>query len=377
MDKHSPAIEIRNPKQLKKLHLLDRTPIGEIGDYKPCIAKLANGNLLISAFRSDPAVTGEKLHEDVILFRSSDAGKSWSEAEVLKNLPGREPYLNVLSDGTLIMTGHVHTWELINAEGICHSYLHRSVDEGHSWATTKMLPDQPTQYFLNARNVVELQDGSLLTAISGCNRGQDFVWRSHDKGQTWTHAPTTIDGIPDAYDMPVLAEAVFWQTASGKILAIARIDSRHIPLTNGDLRADNQQNWMDHYERMILFESTDNGDTWEPAGDFGYYGEMYPAVLRLADGRLLLTFTVRAAVAPQLPPIGVQAIVGEESHDGFCFDFSRDRIMLDTQTPTGMTSGGGFGPTVQLSDGVLVTSYSYRGSDQQSHLEIIRWTGLA
>jgi hypothetical protein len=29
--------------------------------------------------------------------------------------------------------------------------------------------------------------------------------------------------------------------------------------------------------------------------------------------------------------------------------------------------------TVQLEDGTLVTSYSYRGADDRTHLEVVRW----
>ena len=59
--------------------------------------------------------------------------------------------------------------------------------------------------------------------------------------------------------------------------------------------------------------------------------------------------------------------------DGFEFDFTHDRLMLDTRTPIGKPQGGGFGPTVQLKDGTLVTSYSYRGEDDKTHLEAMRW----
>ena len=364
-------IEIRNPKLRKGPIPAERVPLGQAGDYKPAVAKLANGELLISAFRPDPTVKGQKKHEDPILLRSSDGGRSWSSAQVLKNLPGREPYVSVLSDGTLLMTAHVHTWELINEDGVCHSYIHRSTDDGQTWTTTKMLPDRPTTYFLNARNVLELHDGSLLTAISGCHRGQDFVWRSRDKGKTWSTASTSIMGVPDTYDMPVLAETIFWQARSGKIYAIARVDSRHMPLRSEQLGQG--QPYKDHYERMVLFESTDVGKTWQLAGDFGHYGEMYPSILRLQDGRLLLTFTMRSAVRPQIPPLGVQALVGQELPDGLRFDFAHDRIMLDTKTPAGMSSGGGFGPTVQLDDGTLVTSYSYPTADGEFHLEVVRW----
>jgi hypothetical protein len=69
----------------------------------------------------------------------------------------------------------------------------------------------------------------------------------------------------------------------------------------------------------------------------------------------------------------VRAVLGVETDDGFEFDFVHDRIMLDTRTPVGKFQGGGFGPTVQLGDGTLVTSYSYRGTDDKTHLEVVRW----
>ena len=96
---------------------------------------------------------------------------------------------------------------------------------------------------------------------------------------------------------------------------------------------------------------------------------MYMSLLRLHDKRLLLTFTVRDLK----PPLGVRAIPGRETDDGFEFDFAHDRLMLDTRTPVGKDQGGGFGPTVQLKDGMLVTSYSYRGEDGKTHLEVVRW----
>ena len=88
---------------------------------------------------------------------------------------------------------------------------------------------------------------------------------------------------------------------------------------------------------------------------------------------MLLTFAVRDLK----PPLGVRALVGSETADGFEFDFAHDRLMLDTRTPIGKAQGGGFGPTVQLKDGTLVTSYSYRGKDDRTHLEVVRWKAPA
>src|SRR5207244_1123920 len=100
--------------------------------------------------------------------------------------------------------------------------------------------------------------------------------------------------------------------------------------------------------------SRDGGKTWRLQPEMGNnYGEHYQALLRLQDGRMLLTFTVRAL----RPPLGVQAVLGVEKDNGFVLDFKQDRLVLDDKTPANQPSGGGFGNTVQLKDGTLVSAY--------------------
>jgi hypothetical protein len=120
----------------------------------------------------------------------------------------------------------------------------------------------------------------------------------------------------------------------------------------------------------MLYETTDEARTLRLVRMLGGVGLMYPAVLRLDDGRLLLTFTVRAIHEP----LGLRAVVSEEREDSLDFNVDEDRLMLDTQTAPGVSSGGGFGPTVQLEDGTLVSSYSWRDAVHVTHLEVLRWT---
>ena len=71
-------------------------------------------------------------------------------------------------------------------------------------------------------------------------------------------------------------------------------------------------------------------------------------MLTLEDGRLLFTFTQRPSVPPDKPPPGLRAALEEQTPDGF-------------------------GSTVQLDDGALVSGYSYRTADDQLHCEVVRW----
>ncbi|NOY42083.1 MAG: hypothetical protein GXP26_09635, partial [Planctomycetes bacterium] len=66
--------------------------------------------------------------------------------------------------------------------------------------------------------------------------------------------------------------------------------------------------------------------------------------------------------------------------DGKSWDFENDRIVIEGRTPWGGVSGGGFGNTVQLKDGSLISCYSYQDgptfwnySDNTNQVEVVRW----
>ena len=76
---------------------------------------------------------------------------------------------------------------------------------------------------------------------------------------------------------------------------------------------------------------------------------------------------------PNVLPLGLRAVIGTEKGDGFTFDFRHDRILLDTKSPADLSSGGGFGSTVQLDDGTMVSACSYRTAENTTRCEVIRW----
>lgn len=362
----SQRIEIANRRFLHVDSLAaERIPLGEPDDYKPCIAQLPNGELLLSAFHQHKR-SGNKVLEQTLLFRSRDGGRTWSPPEKL-DLLGREPYLTVLKDGTVFLTGHLLANDVRNSWGYTTGFLHRSTDGGRSWQSLRVESEsvKPKASNHTSRNVLPLADGSLLVGVDyDGGGGPYFVWRSTDGGKTWDQSQRTVPRDFQSIYGFFGGETWLWQARSGKIWALVRVDSNEFPIQGRPIKAGNDQ--ADHF---ILFASGDGGKTFDRIRDFGDYGEMYMSLLRLHDKRLLLTFTVRDLK----PPLGVRALLGIETDDGFEFDFTHDRLLLDTKTPIGTAQGGGFGPTVQLADGTLVTSCSYRGSDGLTHLEVVRW----
>ena len=359
-------ITIRNPRALTAGKIpCERIPVGQPGDYKACIAVLPSGELLLTMFHQQKK-ENKKLLEQNLLFRSTDGGQTWSGPEEL-DLLGREPYLSVLKDGTIFITGHLLTQDVRNPHGYIHGYLHRSTDAGKTWQTTRIDSTKlgkPNANNHTSRNVLELADGTLLLGVDASG-GPYYVWRSTDRGETWKQAPCEPIGFQSRWGF-FGGETWLWQANSGKILALVRVDSKEFPFPG---RTAVSGKW-DHHDHEMLWESTDNGSTFRPAKHLGDYGQMYPALLRLPRGRLLYTFTVRDLH----PPLGVQALLGKETDDGFRFDFDADRLIIDANTPRQQTdSGGGFGPTVQLRDGTLVTSYTYRDKAGETHAEVVRW----
>ncbi|MFH1006684.1 MAG: sialidase family protein [Candidatus Latescibacterota bacterium] len=377
------TIEIHHPKTLGAAPLpAQRIPIGVPGDCKPCIAQLTGGELLLVAFHTTQTGDTKPLwgqsvglrREDALLFRSTDGGQTWSEPDVFAFV-GREPYFTVLSDGIVLMTAQMLPQDVRNERDHGRAFVHRSTDRGKTWQSREFAAEdlpgwEPGAFIFYSRTVLETEDGGLMMGV-GCASGYDYQFRSDDRGATWHLSETCMYehfGSGQVRDMgyPVCAEAVYRKAANGDLIGLMRLSPLHLPPLGGVALPDGH--W-DHHERLALYRSKDGGKYWSFSEVGSTYAEMYPAILKLHDGRLLLTFTVRDLH----PPLGVRAVLGEETPDGFTFDFEHDRLMLDTKTPAGMDSGGGFGCTVQLEDDTLVTSYSYRAQNDQMYSEVVRW----
>jgi len=356
-------IQVKNPFSLRLDKVpAQRIPIGAPDDYKPNIAILPSGELLLVAFHR--YTTGAVFYEEQLLFRSIDHGITWSGPQAL-GLLGREPYLTALSDGTLFITVHLLEGDLRNPDTYTHSYIHRSIDNGQTWTTLRIGPEGFPEKAVThtSRQVLELPDGTLLLGVDAVG-GQAYLWRSNDRGATWDRSQL-VDNDGFHNTASYFGEAHLWRAKSGKLFNIVRVNSAVYPIPGRD---PPEAAW-DHANHLIVYESTDTGRTFRKLIDLGDYGEMYPSLLRLTRDRLLLTFTVRA----EKIPLGVQAVLGSETEDGFVFDFSRDRFVLEEKTPPDQDSGGGFGPSLRAGDGKIVTAYSYRGADGLSHVEVVRW----
>ena len=368
-------VRVNHPRRLPGWSLpARRIPIGRPGDYKPSLALLPNGELVMVAFWQSGTQELGDFHEVTSFWRSNDAGRTWSDRDDRDDIIGREQFLSSTSDGTLFMSAHILLVDNAypGGEGHYHSYLHRSTDGGETWERTQVViegearRDAPSASgTATDRNVVELPDGTLLFGVALDNSSVACMWRSADGGRSWDrNRPCHFLGYYDNAD-GFFSNSFTYVNDNGKLFHFARVGHPSPMTSMADGRVAPAGD--DQCDRTMLTTSTDDGLTWSPLEDFGDYGQMYCRVLNLRDGRLLMTYTQRGVVYP----FGLRARLSYDN--GATWDMDNDQIVIEGFTPWGTASGGGFGNTVQMEDGTLVSCYSYRGADDEVHIEIVRW----
>ena len=180
-------IQIANPHSPPADKLAcERVTLGEPDDCKPCIARMPDGELLLTAFHQHKR-DGNRVMEQMLLFRSKDGDRSWSQPDTL-DLLGREPYLTVLPDGTIFITGHLLAQDVRNQWGYTCGFLHRSTDRGRTWQSIRFASEgiKPNASNHSARNVLRLADGTLLLGVDYDGGGGPYLtWRSTNNGAPW------------------------------------------------------------------------------------------------------------------------------------------------------------------------------------------------
>ena len=183
----------------------------------PMLAPLGDGNLVMAAARYlldndemyNPATEGLKPTQ-MVLFRSSDQGRSWSGPEVVPNPLPAERYVSSLSGQLLIIAPDrwmypFETWKPDGYEGPVDQKAGAvfSSDQGQTWDEWSVVADDPEErlhYGDQMQSV--LPDGRIYTTLWtrtwGVGQGEDVNdhWVvSEDAGRTWSEPrPTNLQG---------------------------------------------------------------------------------------------------------------------------------------------------------------------------------------
>lgn len=347
----------------------------------PMISKTASGELLVvfSGDREGHVCPYGK----TFLMRSADDGQSWSEPELVNDSPldDRDAGLCVCPDGTLIVSWFT-TWcnpadETLPAawrehlskippetvaqwtrEGATDSdtvkrghWIRRSTDNGRSWEEPIAVPGT-APHGPNA-----LADGRLVFVGNEGYRRSDkssaiSCAESLDMGKTW-QVIARISMFPDAEPsdeggVRYLGEPHVVEVADGHLLGMARHEEQ--PYVEGRLSG-----------RLWQFDSFDGGHTWSAPRETEILGKP-PHLLRLKDGRIVVTYSYRHA------PYGERACVSADG--GKTWDYQNEIVLRDD----GPNSDLGYPATVECADGSLLSVYYQREKiDEKPCLMTTRW----
>ncbi|MDX9980397.1 MAG: sialidase family protein [Lentisphaeria bacterium] len=308
----------------------------------PNLTRLPGGDIVATIF-NQPTHGGWE--GDVECWASGDGGRTWTR----RGIPApHEPGTNRMNvaagcgaDGELLVLAS--GWSRRNPAGVYSSphegevlpiLVCRSPDGGRTWDRTGSVaaPPEPGVRLVPFGDIVRLADDTLGVCIYTTKSTTGF-YTSSDNGRTWTaRAPIGTGGTNETAPLVL---------PTGRLLAAAR--------TLGD-------------QHLELFHSDDHGASWNPAGPLTL-GLQHPGhLLRLRDGRLLLTYGIRNQ--------GLYGIGARFSPDGGA-TWEPPRVLVDFQTAT----DGGYPASVETEDGTLVTAYYCNAvpAHQRYHMGVLRW----
>lgn len=314
----------------------------------PNLTRMPDGAVVATIFNQP---THGRCEGDVECWASTDGGRLWRR----RGTPAlHEPATNRMNvaaglagNGDLVVlasgwsnrppTPEDGAW-FGNAE-VLPAWVCRSADGGRTWSIDKAaMPERPSPgmtRFIPFGDVLVGGDGALYaTAYAGDGQGKDtnYFLRSADDGRTWTLRATI--GADDFNETALL------HLGGGRWLAAARTAK---------------------LQHLHLFRSDDEGITWRPDQILSLPRQIPAHLLRLADGRLLLTYGMRCPAH-----FGVAARISAD--DGETWSIP---LML-VQYPD---ADGGYPASVQTADGRVVTAF-YSASQpvhNRYHMGVVIW----
>lgn len=351
-------------------------------NFKPHVGLLANGEIVMFLAHAHPeekvtshtaANADRALSSHVVMYRSSDNGNTWSQGRHVRELlSGHEPSVSIVGE-TLFVKVQCHGSggypDPYAERDHVYAVLGRSVDGGETFERliidAEFTGAKQDDVIDCAREIIRLRDGRLYLAIGVGNKHRAAI--SANDGQSWEMHDVTIPGCHyPKTNRAFFSESVPFRSPSGRLMMLTRVDysfaTFDAPLPFHP--AYGKETESDNLDGEVLFESPDEGMSWEPVRAVGFPSLMYPSIQLLNNNRMLFTYTVREVPPKDTgcihPKVGVQAVVVEEKSDGTMdFDLSKDVIVIDDCTPDAMRNAGCFGNTIRTRDGAWLTPFSY------------------
>jgi hypothetical protein len=292
---------------------------------------------------------------DVACWASIDGGVTWSLRGNVSRHTGQSAWMNhaigVAANRDLLVTSS--GWSLQpNKTGKQGKpfvpEVWRSADGGRSWRGIARFPEspEPGKSFIPFGRIERGSDGHLRLPAYAYARGlpppridTGYIIASADDGATWK--------IESVMGRPEVNETSLLHVGGGRWLAAAR-----------NLGGDRPKRG----HSIDVHLSEDNARTWRSLGRVTQPNQHPGDLLKLADGRIVLTYGDRRG-----PQFGVNAMI---SADGGA------TWSVEVRLATGLASrDSGYPSSVQLGNGTIVTAYYAKGAREYPgyHMGVVRW----
>jgi hypothetical protein len=282
---------------------------------------------------------------DVECWASQDGGKTWEKrgtpaAHENEHCNRMNVAAGLAKNGDLLVIAS--GWTGIKPSGevgqpfrerILPPWVCRSKDGGRTWSVDQEAfpapwpeaarqPVSPQGICVPFGDILPGEDGMLRVAMYTGARGAGFVFRSADDGKTWAEPVAIADNA-------VLNEPAIFHLGGAKWLAATR--------SNG----------------LDLYVSDDDAQTWTHRQKLTGAAQHPGHIMRLTDGRLLLTYGNR------LDPKGVDMrLSGDQGH-----------TWTDPVRVADFRGDGGYPSSVQLPDAQVLTAFY----GQPYHMGVVVW----
>ncbi|MAV33870.1 MAG: hypothetical protein CMJ59_00295 [Planctomycetaceae bacterium] len=299
----------------------------------PGLCRMEDGRLVLTMSTGGELAAGGYLRgrkrRGFVLF-SRDQGRTWTQPRPLATMRSAAPL--ALGGGRLLVRVDTHS-------------LLFSDDAGTSWSQPEPIPLLTGGRASNSDVALScLVEGNTVTCIFYANKlppekGLETFLRRYDTAShTWS----------DPVVLPAnwtTSEGALVRAATGELVAVFRSDRPQIPPPDKGPSSD-------HWSGLISTRSADNGLTWSEPTVETLYGHVHQSLLRLADGRLVMTYGARIGELDGRDYQGIEAVI---SHDhGRTWDWER-RYILFRGTSSHMQSP----QSVVLSDGRILTCFMH------------------
>lgn len=292
--------------------------------------------------------------EEHMLARSLDGGRTWKYEKARDLTPpptpgniagvptekGGKEAVSLTTPIDFTAPGFALTARMSDID-VGPSWFFYTTDKGHSWSGPYTLPDfgqkgiaARTDYLVDGPHELTM---FLTAAKSNGREGRVICVRTQDGGRTW-NVVGMVGPEPDGNDFAIMPSSV--RLAPSSILTLVR-----------------HRQWIESYR------SDDNGAAWthvvRAVPDTGRGNP--PSLVKLGDGRLVVTFGYRAA------PFGIRARISRDQGRSWSDDIVLRADAVDWDL--------GYTRSVQRADGKIVTVYYYNdATSTERYIAATIWT---